>query len=140
MSVTFRMYADVRMSRPVDVDRDYISPGGYEMVMNGRSVQFDFEESATGVDKDDKSVIHIEHRNPDFDEYEDLETLSLKDLRNVEAIPEFFVYTGEPGESDLRPVELLSCTFVLPYDNWKEIKVSKEVCQKVVMASDIEEA
>lgn len=133
--VAFRLYADVKMNRAVDKTKDYISPGGYEMVMNGKSVQFDFEESATNVDEDDPTIIHIMHKNPDYDEYEELNDITAEDLRNVTAIPEFFVYTGEPGESDLCPVRLIACAFVLPYDDWEQINISGDVCEQAVMGS-----
>ena len=135
----FRMYADVQMNRPVDRDKDYISPGGYEMVMNGRSIQFDFEEYEVGFDDEDSSIIHIMGRNPDYDEFEELGNVMVSDLCNVNSITEFFIYTGEPGETDLKPVELLNCTFAfVPHDNWKQTSASKEVIKNAIITSSIE--
>ena len=136
--LTFRMQATVKMNRAVDKENDYISPGGYEFVMNGKNVQFDFEESQTMIDKEDPSIIHIMHKNPDYNSFEDLLSLLKNDLENVTEIPEFFVYTGEPGETDLMPVSLLDCSFVLPYADFEQIDVPKSVCEKAVLASNID--
>ena len=85
----FRMYADVRMNRPVNRDKDYISPGGYEMAMNGRSVRVDFEEYEVWVDDKDSSIVHIMGKNPDYDEFEELGNITVSDLCNVSSITEF---------------------------------------------------
>lgn len=38
--LTFRIHYTIKMNHPVDLDKDYISSGGYEMIMSGRHVQF----------------------------------------------------------------------------------------------------
>lgn len=134
---TFRMYADVKMNRPVDTEKDYISPGGYEMKMGNKLIQFDFEDYGVSIDKNDASIIHIEAKNPDFDTFPELESVTKELLERVTDIPEFFIFTGEPGETDLKPVELLACTFCLPYENWKNIGVPTSICKKAVMCSNI---
>lgn len=36
---TFRMYFTVRMNRPIDKNKDFISPDFFEMTMGGESMQ-----------------------------------------------------------------------------------------------------
>lgn len=133
------MYADVRMNRPVNRDKDYISPGGYEMAMNGKCIQFDFEKYEVWVDDKDSSIVHIMGKNPDYDEFEELDNITVSDLCNVSSITEFFIYTGEPGETDLKPVKLLNCTFAfIPCDEWKQTSVSRDVVKNATVASSIE--
>lgn len=134
---TFRMYADVKMNRSVDSEADYISPGGYAMRMGDRLIRFDFKESCTSVDKKDDSIIHIEHRDPDFDVFDDLRYVTPDLLRRVSDISEFFIYTGEKGETDLKPVQLLNCTFCLPYNDYKNIGVASTVCKEAIVTSNI---
>lgn len=135
--LTFRLYATIKMNRAVDKENDYISPGGYEFVMNGKNVQFDFEESQTMIDKEDPSIIHIMQRDPDYDCFKELLSLTKEDLKNVTEIPEFFVFTGKMGETDLAPVSLLDCSFVLPYGDFRKIDIPKDACKKAVLASNI---
>lgn len=132
----FEMYADVKMNRPVDLEKDYISPGGYAMKMGNKTIHFDFEEYDVYVDRKDNSIIHIEQCNPDYSEFEDLEEVTENLLKRVIDIPEFFIFTGEPGETDLKPVKLLSCTFCLPYED-KRFGIPTSVCRKAVLASNI---
>lgn len=134
--ITFRMYADVKMNRAVDPHKDYISPGGYCMKMGDKFIPFDFEESATSIDKNNPEIIHIEQKNPDYDSYPPLKEVTKEMIERITEIQEFFVYTGEPGETDLKAVELLGCTFMLPYENWKEICLSEDVCKKAEVYSN----
>ena len=136
-NLTFRLNAGIRFNRPINVDQDYISPGGYCFVMKGNEMTFDFEEYSGSISEDDPTVLEIECKNPDF-EFEDTAFISKTMLKNVSAIEEFFVYTGEPGETDLKPVELTYCKFVLPYDNWKAIPVKKDVLKTAEVCSNIE--
>lgn len=135
--LTFRMYARIKMNRPVDPDKDYISPGGYEMKMNNKLIHFDFEEYSVSINKVNPAIIDIECKNPDFTEFEDLKYVTKDLLNHVTEIPEFFIFTGEIGETDLAPVKLLSCTFCLPYDNYENIHVSDDVCKNAKMMSNI---
>jgi len=124
--LTFRMYAGVRMSRAIDPNTDFISPGGYEMIMNGKKIPFDFEIFIGGRCPIDYSLLEIELKNPMYDEYPDLNSITEDMLNNVTEITEFFVYTGEIGETDLKPISLEYVSFVLPYE-WKEIEVPLEI-------------
>lgn len=82
-----------------------------------RSVQFDFEEYEGGIDDEDPCVLNCVQKNPDFDSFEGLETVTKHMLKNVTKIVEWYIYTGEEGESDLKPVEILKPTFELISDS-----------------------
>ena len=136
--VTFRLYADIRMSRPIDKEKDYICPGGYIMTMGGKSIMFDFEDTYGYILDEDPSVIRVECRNPDHYTYKDLDSVAEKMLEQVTEIREFFVYTGEYDETNLKPVELISCSFVLPDSDWKEIKIPEAVCKATELTCNID--
>lgn len=137
LNPTFRMYAKVKMSRPVDKEKDYISPGGYWMDFGGKDIQFDFCESATTIDDKDASILHIELKNPDYEEFEELKLLDVKDLEQVKSIPEFFIYTGEKCETDLRPIELLELGFILPFRCFCKIRVPEDIVKDAVLACEL---
>lgn len=135
--LTFRMNCALKMNRKVDSEKDYISPGGYEFKMVNKVVQFDFENYSVEIDKDNPSIIHIEGKCPDVDVYPELLNVTSEMLSQVIEIPEFFIFTGEPGETDLKPTELLQCSFCLPYEDCKTIIVTSSVCKNAVMCSNI---
>lgn len=135
--VVFRMHTRVRFNRPINREKDDISPGGYTMTMGGKTIQFDFEDYSGFIDSEDSTILNIEQKNPDYESFGALHEITAAMLENVTEINEFFVYTGEPGETDLRPVELLELTFVLPYDNWKHINVPHDVCAGADLSSNI---
>ena len=58
-----------------------------------------------------KLLLHAEQRNPDYAEFEDLATLTSKDLHHLESVEEFLVCTGEEGDPEIVPVALESITF-----------------------------
>lgn len=131
------MFADIKMNRSVSGDKDNFSPGGYEMVMNGKNIRFDFQDYQSWVDEVDPSIVHIQGKNPDDKEFECLTDITIEDLNNVTAIQEFFIFTGEAGETDLKPVELLACSFVLTDDNGRHIVISERVVKHAVVTSNI---
>ena len=124
------MYADIKFNRPINTEKDYISPGGYEIKTNGKTVQFDFEDYEGSVSKEDARVLSSMQKNPDFNSFDDLKSLTEDDLRNISEIVDFYVYTGEDDESDLEPVEIINVSFSVLSDassEWKDIDVPKHV-------------
>lgn len=112
--ITFRLYQSVRFNRPVDKDRDCISPGGYEVIMQcedgtEKSVQFDFEHYEGGVKDNDPYVVEMVQKNPDLDAFEGLTEVTEYMLRHITGVKEWFIYTGEPGETEdpLVPVDII---------------------------------
>lgn len=139
VGITFRMHSTIRFNRPINLDNDILSPGGYEMTMSEKEVKFDFDNYEGYVDKDDPSILHAVQKNPSYDCFEDLLFLTGENLRNVTEINEFFVYTGEDEETDLRPVSVEDITFEVlnDKDEWELIVVYKDVLEKASVCSNI---
>ena len=92
--VLYRMYSTIRFNRPI-TKNDFISPGGYEFKMNGRTVSFDFLDYTGTIQDDDKTIIHCEQKNLDIDSFEDIKSITLDDLLRIEDIIDFYIYFGD---------------------------------------------
>ena len=112
----FEMELQVKFNRPVDLEEDYIVPGGYEMNMNGKTVQFDFINTSAGISNEDASVVIFSVGGMDSDSFPEMKKIKVNDLRKVHSINECTVYTGEPGESDLEVISIKKAAFILPYN------------------------
>lgn len=122
--LTFRLYQRIKFNRPVDFKDDFVSPGGYELTMvdeDGmeRDVQFDFEDYEGNISVRDPQVVCCMQKNPDFDSFEGLDTVTEYMLRHVTGVKEWFVYTGEPGEQEepLIPIGVDSAEFEIITDS-----------------------
>lgn len=102
----------IRFNRPIE-GTDYIIPGGYEMVMAGETFQFDFGWSSGEKGSSDPSSYFFHQWGIDFDEFPEVEQLTGEKLCQITEIKDFYVYTGEENESDLRVVSIESITFYL---------------------------
>ena len=120
------MELQVKFNRPVDLEKDYIVPGGYEMIMNGNSVEFDFCHCNSGISNEDSSVVIFNANGMDYASFPNLKRLRKKDLKNISSIRECFVYTGEPGESDLKVESIKSILFILPHSKPWVIEVPQK--------------
>lgn len=125
----FRMYFTVKMNRPVDRDKDFISPDFFEMTMGGKSIIFDFHEFCGKIDENDKTLVDFELKNPDYETFRDLKKVTIGMLQDVSQITEFAIDTDilGPEDTDLRPMKLERVSFLLPYDDWATINVPAEV-------------
>lgn len=102
-----RAYISIKMDRPIDKDRHYISPGGYEVkTADGTSIQFDFNESYGGINKEDPTVVDFELRDEDTDCFPMMKDL-LRLLPSVTELVECYIYTGEDGEPEIRPEKIV---------------------------------
>ena len=106
----FRMNIGFRFNRPL-TERDYLSPGGYEIESNGKNYSFDFEDSEGRIDEKDKRIAHFELYHPDRNAFPCIDQITESDLRNISSIIECFIYVGEDDETDLRATELLYMDF-----------------------------
>lgn len=96
-----RMYISLLMDRPIDKEKHYISPGGYEFNFNGKNIPFDFCTSAGSVCKNPR-MIEFELSDLDLDSFPEAKKLLTKsNLKNVRKIEEFYVYTGEDKEPEI---------------------------------------
>lgn len=131
--LTFRLYQSVKFNRPIDKEKDFISPGGYELKMKDKdgtekTVQFDFEDFEGGVNENDPCVLDCMQKNPDYNTFPDLKTVTKHMLQNVTEVVEWFIYTGEPEDTDLLiPVEVTDASFVIIGENMKQIPISVEI-------------
>lgn len=133
--LTFRLYQEIRFNRPVDKDKDYVMPGGYELEMEKEDgtrvcVQFDFEHYEGGISDEDPTIVEAMQKNPDHD-FEDLNEVTGYMLRHVTKCIEWYVYTGEPEETvGFYPVEVIDPHFVLLWDangkefDWEHIPIT----------------
>lgn len=127
------MHARIRFNRPIDENNDYISPGGYAMTMNGKVVEFDFEEYEANIDRDDPAVLDSYQEWLD-DNYTDAENLTSEDFSNITEISEFFVFTGEQDETDLCPIAVESIVFEC---DGKTFSVPEKVLKEAAVCSNI---
>jgi hypothetical protein len=102
-----RAYITLQMDRPIDSDKHYISPGGYEVMAGGKNYQFDFNESYGSIDKERPDVISFELRDEDYDSFPDIKELR-EHLHEITELVECYVYTGENGEPEINPLKILS--------------------------------
>lgn len=104
------MAMDIRFNRKL-TEKDYVVPGGYEMVFNGRSVSFDFQDYCGTINRKDPTILHCEMRNPDFSAFDDFCSITATDLRNVSEIVDCYVFIGEECATELSVAEILAITF-----------------------------
>lgn len=115
-----RMYTTFTMDRPIDKDKHYISPGGYEFRFGEESVQFDFFDSCGGIDPKDQKKVNFELRNLDIDEFPESEKLlSRQFLKTLTEIEEFYVYTGEEGDELINLEKVNSIGF--SHEDWEYV-------------------
>lgn len=127
----FRMYTGIRFNRPIILGKDYISPGGYEIKCGETVIAFDFENTEISVNNRDPRLLDVMQKNPDYEAFEGLENLTLDMLRHISEIPEFFVFTGEPGETDLKPVGVEYIVFTSPYGEWEDISIPDHIVHRI---------
>ena len=121
------MTMDIRFNRKL-TKNDYVVPGGYEMVLGDRNIQFDFQDYYGSINDDNPTVLHCEMEHPDFSSFEDFRSVSADDLRNISEIVECYVYIGDECDPELKEVEILAITFWLAEGD--SVDVSKEVISK----------
>lgn len=121
------MELQVKFNREVDFNKDYVVPGGYEMIMNGKNVQFDFNHNNYGISRFDSTVVIFSLNGADLECFPEFEKVTINDLQNISEIIECFVYLGEPGESDLEVVSIEKIAFLIPFEEPSVIDVPKEV-------------
>lgn len=117
-----RAYIQIKMDRPVDLDKHYLSPGGYEMVIEGKSYGFDFNESIGGVSDEDSTVVSFELRDEDRSTFPEIDEMREK-IHLITEFPECYVYTGEKNDSEINCVKIVSFSIM---DSGRGIKSPPE--------------
>lgn len=134
----FKMFAEVKFNRNIDLSRDYISLGGFEMVMSGHCIHFDFEDYSANIDRIDSCKLNAEFASPDDKCFEDLHMVTEDMLKNITEIPEFFIYLERKDDDNyLKPVSLEKLYFEVDKGNeFINIDVPKNVCDSATFATD----
>lgn len=87
-----------------------------------KSIQFDFDDSEGNIDEKDPCLATFIQKNPSYDEFPGIGEITEHMLRNIVHVEEWFIYTGEPGESDppLIPLEVVDAKFTIISDSVPE--------------------
>ena len=119
------------MDRPIDKEKHYYSPGGFEFTFaSGETIAFDFNETESLIDENDPTIIHTRMKDLDYDSFPDAKKLDeLIRTQKVTKINECYIYTGEECEPDINPVEIKACEFVIGEDDFSN-KIEKTVLNK----------
>lgn len=105
-----RAYGSIKMDRPIDAEKHYISPGGYYLSDDkGTEYPFDFYTYCGGISKRDPCVIDIEMRTLDTETFPDAVNL-FDHLSEIVAFPECYVYTGEQDDPKIHVDSVKSFT------------------------------
>lgn len=123
------MYFDLKFNREIHPNKDYISPGGYEIVSNGKTYAFDFEKYYASIDEEDKTVLHVWHKNLDTECFPDAKKLEPEILSKTENFSEFYLYLGEK-DTDLQVVGVKNMYFEIIGEK-REIHISEEICKRI---------
>lgn len=136
-----KLYVNVEMDRPF-TEEHYVTPGGFNFTFNGTPIQFDFTESTTlWISPYPRNCVHFELNQLDIQSFpESLVMTQEQTLRNIDAVNEVFIYTGEKGEDpEIHLNRILDITFELdgkkiavPHHLVEEYNKSLQQKQKVV--------
>lgn len=131
--LTFRLHQSVKFNRPVNKDKDTVSPGGYEIRVKDidgsiKSISFDFEDYEGEIDKNDATIVHCMQKNPDYACFKELNILNEYMLRHIVSVTEWFIFTGElddvkENETPLIPVEIQEPMFEIIPQNGDTIQI-----------------
>jgi len=117
--LTFRLYMDVEFNREL-TDEDWVGYEGFTFSFKEfPSADFDFEECEGGR-TEDKSIVELCGKNPDYESFPDTLFLTRKMLSNVESVEEVRLdYTeyDEEDENFLYPVRIRDAAFVIINDD-----------------------
>ena len=124
------MEMQIKFNRNVNLSKDYVVPGGYEFVMNGKTYHFDFKYMERSVCPSEPNICVFNFKDIDYSEFAEAKNLTVEDLENISEIKDLYVYLGEEGETDLDVEEFQSITFFTPYEKPYNYDVSKELIDK----------
>ena len=117
-----RAYIQIKMDRPVDLDKHYLSPGGYEVVIEGKSYGFDFIEATGSISDEDPTVVSFELRDEDRSTFPEIDEMREK-IHLIMEFPECYIYTGERDDPEINCVKIVSFSIM---DSGSGIKQSPE--------------
>ena len=131
-----RLIADIKMNQPID-NADIISPGNFTFTFVNKSTIFDFCCPTVSINEDNQSI-HIDCEALDSEYSSQILDLTLPEIQRVTSIDEIFIFTGEKGETTLKPIKLLGCTLeVETEDDVVSVGIPTSICKKAKMTSNI---
>lgn len=81
--------------------------GPFTMIFNGKELELDFLKTKFYKDVNDPNIVHFESLFPNYKAFPELYKITADDLRHLDKIESFYVYTGE----DNSPLKLLDLEF-----------------------------
>ena len=112
-----RAYHSLQFDRPVDTKKHYLSPGGYEVEVNGDTYQFDFLETSGNVDNTDPTIVHFLLKELDTDTFPESEEFRAH-IHEITKLCECYCYTGEYDDPPINCIRIVSFT-IIDYGNGK---------------------
>ena len=109
----YRLYGRVKFNRPL-TENEHPSFGGFEFTTkDGKTLNFDFQDSESGQMAHDPSIVEFELRNPDLVSFPDIPKFTLDDFKNISKVEEFYVDL-EDCKDDLK---IISASSTIEYDS-----------------------
>ena len=115
-----RMIFDAEFDREVDPELHYVCPGGYEATFKDHGpINFDFNEHIASIGEENKKVVHFECEGlecvaDDKDTSEDFAAYLIEHISAITGFNEFFIFTGEDKEPEIRFVKLRTLLIEVP--------------------------
>lgn len=122
------MIYDLVCNKEINVEKDYVSVGGYSVRIGGRDIDFDFDSYSYDVLESDHRYLHVECSSLDVNTFPDAADLTEDMLNNIELFSEFYL----ESDNEIIPVRLEGLIFVLPDDGYRRIGVPRSVLDKTV--------
>ena len=107
-----QMLVDVKFDREDDADKYCICLDGYTMTFGGRTVSFCFDDYYGNIDHNDRSVVHFVQSHLDVESIFEAADIKSDDVRKLEKIDDFEIYTGEDDGPEISPVKIMSLVFI----------------------------
>ena len=112
--MNIEMELQVKFNHEVNLKKDYIYPGGFQFLMNGKSYHFDFSSSDRTVSSSEPTVCVFVFQNIDYEEFPETKNISVDDLKNISSIEELFIYLGDEEKTDLEVEKIQNIIFFTP--------------------------
>lgn len=104
-----KAYIKLKMDRRIDVEKHYISLGGFEVTLkDGITIPFDFLTQYDYIDPEDASVLIAEMADEDLHTFPDMLEL-FRRAQDIVSFSEFYVYTAseDTDYEEINPIKVL---------------------------------
>ena len=117
--MTFRLLLKIKFNKMINTRNYNISPDGFRFIFKDGIKTFDFLDSSSVVDFEDKYSIIFELKNPDTS-YEDTASITEEDIHNLLDIQYIYVDLEGCIIPGIKPVEVETLCFSI-LTNDKEV-------------------